>query len=129
MNSPYNRQRSYNRDRPRQRYNPRDRHDPGDWLANLLADDIFQQVAPLLFVVAVPLFILFTNKYKGTLFHPFRLLAHLIIMVLQGLGAVLPWNWNTGSRERKVSEKKKAVVRTRVEQMAQTNGEAVGESY
>ncbi|KIP06168.1 hypothetical protein PHLGIDRAFT_91230 [Phlebiopsis gigantea 11061_1 CR5-6] len=49
-------------------------------------------------------------------------------MVLQGLGAVLPWNWTSGSRERKVSEKKDPVVRTRVEQMAQTNGSAAAPS-
>ena len=126
MNSPYSRQRNYRQDRYRQRRTPKRRLDSGDWLTDLLANDTFQQVAPLLVVIVVPLFVLFASKHKRRLLSPFRLAIHLVRMVLQSLGAMLPWNWSGGSRERKVSEKKKAVVRTRAAQEALSNGTSEG---
>lgn len=127
MNSPRSRQRNYRQDRYRQRYSPQGRQDSGDWFTDLLANSTFHQVAPLLVVIIVPLLVLFTNRYKRVLLSPLRFLFHFVAMVLQGLGAVFPWNWSTGSRERKVSEKKKGVVRTRAEQIGLANGSTSGE--
>ena len=97
--------------------------DSSNPLADILGSDLFQQLAPLVFIFVVPLFVLVTNKYKHTLFSPFRFLIYQLTMVLEVLSGALPWNWYSGSRDRKAPEKKKA-VRTRAEQLESTNGAA-----
>ncbi|GJE87390.1 cysteine proteinase [Phanerochaete sordida] len=122
MSTPRHRQRHPRPDTYRTRYTPHSgRSDPGDLLTSLLANELFQQLAPLLFVLAVPLFVLLTNKHRRTLLYPIRLLLRYVAMVLQTLSGALPWNWYAGSREKKAPEKKK-LVRTRAEQLGDVNG-------
>jgi ubiquitin carboxyl-terminal hydrolase 1 len=94
--------------------------DSNDFLADLLGSELFRQVAPLIVIFVVPLFVLATNKYRRTLFSPFRYLFYQLTIMLEVLSGVLPWNWYGGSRDKKVPEKKKA-IRTRAEQLASTS--------
>lgn len=128
MQSPPRQYRSHQPRQPRvqqRQYQPRHHTSAGtdkaDWLAALLASDLFQQVAPFVILFLIPLLVLATNRYRRTIIWPLYVLAREISMVLESFSGALPWNWFSGSgragshgRERKG----KKVVRTRVDQLA-----------
>ena len=121
MSAPHRHQRPLRQDKYRTSLSAQNSQGSSDLLTSLFANELVQQLAPLLFVLVVPIFVLLTNKHKRTLLHPARLLLCYVAMVLQTLVGVLPWNWYAGPRERKASETKKP-VRTREEQQGVPNG-------
>ncbi|KAH9983201.1 hypothetical protein BJV74DRAFT_47634 [Russula compacta] len=79
-----------------------------------------EQLAPLLFVLAVPLFVLYGRNY-------FRKFA---VHMLAVASSVLPWNWSSIYEHGAVSSqpKNKLPIRTRAEQLAaRTDGRSEGE--
>lgn len=89
------------------------------FLSELLSNSLLQQVAPLLAVVLIPVFVLSLVKH----FDP---LASSVLFMLSSLSAALPWNWgNSHSPPRSQPErpKKKKPLRTRADQLL-ANGDA-----
>lgn len=90
-------------------------------LLRTIASDTFQQVAPLIAIFFIPLFIITSQAYIGSLYSS-------LLMVFE---SIFPWNWSSnhaspsGSSDRRKGRKK--LVRTRAEQMAM-NGDAVAGS-
>ncbi|KAI0797178.1 hypothetical protein C8Q75DRAFT_229747 [Abortiporus biennis] len=91
--------------------------------SQILRSQVFQQVAPLVIFLLIPILVLSSQSYIYSLFN-------YLLMVLESLSLVLPWNWissNDGERERRKLKKK--AVRTRAGQQAALNGDADDDGY
>ena len=86
-------------------------------LYTVLSSPAFQQIAPLVFLILVPTLILFLNSHRHTI-------SSAVLMVLESLAVILPWNWSDTTSTSSGSARKlrrKAHTRSRDDQVVRTS--------
>ena len=90
-------------------------------LYTVLSSPAFQQIAPLVFLILIPTLILFLNSHRHAI-------SSAVLMVLESLAVILPWNWSDTSSTSSGSARKlrrKAHTRSRDDQVARTSSTGV----
>ena len=95
-------------------------------LVALLADPLFQQLAPFAVLVLFPIVVLFAARAAA---NAASSLSSSMPILLDTLGHALPWNWYGSQHANEPKKLKKKHVRSRAEQNEMRNGKGAFRSF